>query len=143
MAFEQRPNVDVLVPLRHAEGEVAEWVWADVDPTREQALVLPRDERPVVPDDVADRIGHLLILLSAVIVRRHRRRPVRSYGSKVPCGCVDGVASWTILVSSSMDSRPSGVGTKPDGSTGQANLALWSGSVLSPASSSASLRMKT
>ena len=50
--------MDVLVPLRHAESEVAERVRADVDAPGKQAVALLRRERPIVPDDVADRISH-------------------------------------------------------------------------------------
>jgi len=60
--------MDVLVPLRHADGQVAERVRADVDAPGQQAVALLRGERPIVPDDVANRIGHRL-LLSAAIVR--------------------------------------------------------------------------
>ena len=56
MTLEERPQVDILVPLRDADREVAERVRANVDATRQQPLVLHRGESPVVPDDVADRI---------------------------------------------------------------------------------------
>ncbi len=67
MAFEQVPHMHVLIPLRHADGEVAERVRADVDAPGEQAIVLLRGERPIVPDDVAHRIDHRRLLLA-----RHR-----------------------------------------------------------------------
>jgi hypothetical protein len=69
VAFEQAPQMHVLVPLRDANGEVAELVRADVDASGEQAIALLRGERPIVPDEVAHRVGHLR-LLPAVIVRR-------------------------------------------------------------------------
>ena len=85
VTFEQGPQVGVLVPLRHADGEVAERVRADVDSPGEQAVALLRGERPIVPDDVAHRIGHRL-LLSAAIVRRvcseRIRRPRARRGSR-------------------------------------------------------------
>jgi len=60
MAFQERPDVDVLVPLGHAEGEVAELVGSDVDAERQQPVALLGGERPVVADDVLDRVGHVL-----------------------------------------------------------------------------------
>ena len=68
MPFEQGPEVDVLVPLRHPHGEVAEPAQADVDAPVEQPVALLRGERPIVADDVRDRVGHRF-LLSAAIVR--------------------------------------------------------------------------
>ena len=49
VAFEQRPDVDVLVPLRHADGEVAELVRADVDASGEEAVSLLRGRTPGSP----------------------------------------------------------------------------------------------
>ena len=48
--------MDVLVPVRDADRQVAERVRADVDAARKQPLVLHRRERPVVADEVADGI---------------------------------------------------------------------------------------
>jgi hypothetical protein len=56
MTLEEHPHVEVLVPLRDADREVAERVRADVDAALQQPLVLHRGEPPVVADDVADRI---------------------------------------------------------------------------------------
>jgi hypothetical protein len=56
MALEESAQVDILVPFRDADRQVAERVRADVNAARHQALVLRRGEPPVVPDDVADRI---------------------------------------------------------------------------------------
>jgi len=44
VALEERPHVDVLVPLGDADGQVAQGVRADVDATGEEAGVLLRDE---------------------------------------------------------------------------------------------------
>ena len=67
VALEERPDVDVLVPLGHAERQVAELVRRDVDAARQQAVALLRRERAVVADDVRDRVGHRVT--SGVIVR--------------------------------------------------------------------------
>jgi hypothetical protein len=50
--------VEVLVPLGDTVREVAERIRGDVDAARGQPVALMRDERPVVPDDVLDRIRH-------------------------------------------------------------------------------------
>jgi len=73
VAFEQGSQVDVRLPFRHADGEVAERIRADVDASGEQAVALPLGERPIVPDNLANRIGNRL-LLRAAIVRRGTRR---------------------------------------------------------------------
>ena len=57
--LEERPEVDVLVPLGDADRQVAQLVRRDVDAARGEAVALLRRERPVVPDDVRDRVGHL------------------------------------------------------------------------------------
>ena len=59
MTLQQRPSVDVLVPLGHPEGEVTERVRGDVDAARQQAVALLGREGAVVADDVRDRIGHI------------------------------------------------------------------------------------
>ena len=64
----------VLVPLGHTDGEVAEGVRADVDAPVEQPGVLLRGERPIVPDDVAHRIGHRRLLSAAIVGRGGHRR---------------------------------------------------------------------
>ena len=56
--FEKGPYVDVLIPLGHSDGEVAQLVRRDVDSPGQQTIALLGGERPVVPDDVLDRIGH-------------------------------------------------------------------------------------
>ena len=53
------PSVDVLVALRCAEGEVAQLVRRNVDAAREQAVTLQGSERPVVADEVRDRVAHI------------------------------------------------------------------------------------
>jgi hypothetical protein len=50
--------VDVEVPVGDAVGEVAQGVRRDVDTAGGEPVALQRRERPVVPDDVADRISH-------------------------------------------------------------------------------------
>src|SRR5947199_4231332 len=69
VALEECAQMDVLVPVRDADGQVAQRVRADVDAAREQALVLHRRESAVVPDDVADRISHRVATLRAVMLR--------------------------------------------------------------------------
>jgi hypothetical protein len=58
VALQERPDVHVLVPLGHAEGEVAERVRSNVDSACEEAVALLGREPPVVADDVRDRVGH-------------------------------------------------------------------------------------
>src|SRR3954468_8273478 len=60
MTLQQGSHVHVLVPLGHAEREVAERVRGDVDAARQQAVSLLRRERAVVADDVRDRVGHVV-----------------------------------------------------------------------------------
>jgi hypothetical protein len=57
VSLEERPDLDVLVPLRDSEGEVTELVRGDVDAARQQAVALLCRERPIVADDVRDRLG--------------------------------------------------------------------------------------
>jgi hypothetical protein len=59
----------VLVPLRHANGEVAEGVRADVDASGEQAIALLSGERPIVPEEVTHRVGHRRLLSAAIVGR--------------------------------------------------------------------------
>ena len=68
MALEQRPLVDVQVPVGDADGEVAECVWRDVDAADGKTVALHRREGSIVPDDVGDRI-----------TRRHVAPPPPSY----------------------------------------------------------------
>src|SRR6476660_4240906 len=67
MAFKQVPDVHVLVPLRNTDGEVAERIRADVDAPGQKAFILLRGERPIVPDDVVNRIGHRRPLSAATL----------------------------------------------------------------------------
>ena len=55
MALEQGPDVHVMVPLRPADGEVAERLRADVDAWGDKAAGLLRGECSTVPADVAHR----------------------------------------------------------------------------------------
>src|SRR5829696_4808599 len=68
MALEQRPLVDVQVPVGDADGEVAECVWRDVDAAGGKTVALHRREGSIVADDVGDRI-----------TRRHVAPPPPSY----------------------------------------------------------------
>src|SRR6266545_716578 len=68
MALEQRPLVDVQVPVGDADGEVAECVWRDVDAADGKTVALHRREGSIVPDDVGDGI-----------TRRHVAPPPPSY----------------------------------------------------------------
>jgi len=49
----------VLVPLGHADREAAERIRGNVHAPGQQAVALLGRERPVVADDVRDRVGHL------------------------------------------------------------------------------------
>src|SRR3954470_13813177 len=55
MALEQRPLVDVQVPIGDANGEVAEPVPCDVDAAGSKTVALHRGEGSIVPDDLGDR----------------------------------------------------------------------------------------
>src|SRR5712664_1551870 len=74
VALEECAQMDVLVPVRDADRQVAQRVRADVDAAREQPLVLHRRESAVVPDDVADRISHRAATLRAIMPRGPRAR---------------------------------------------------------------------
>jgi hypothetical protein len=67
-AFEQRPLLDVQVPVGDADGQVAERVRRDVDPAGEKPVVLHRGEGSIVPDDLGDRIRRRHAALSFAIV---------------------------------------------------------------------------
>ena len=56
--LEAGPEVEVLIPLRDAERQVAQLVGRDVDAPRGEAVALLRRERAVVADEVRDRVGH-------------------------------------------------------------------------------------
>ena len=58
VTFDEPAHMHVLVPLGHPVREVAEFVRGDVDAACGQPVSLLRGERPVVPDDVLDRICH-------------------------------------------------------------------------------------
>ena len=74
LPFQQPAEVDVLVPVGHAIGQVAQGIRGDVDAARRQTRPLGRGERPVVPDDVPDRIGHPGLPLPARSDERVERR---------------------------------------------------------------------
>jgi hypothetical protein len=50
--------MDVQVPLRDADGEVAQRVRLDVDATTGESLALLCRERAVIADEISDRVGH-------------------------------------------------------------------------------------
>src|SRR6188768_775978 len=75
MALEQRPDMDVLVPLGDAVREMAGLIRAHVDAALEQPLMLPCCEGPVVADDVTHRIGHCLLLPARHAPARSRDSP--------------------------------------------------------------------
>jgi hypothetical protein len=56
--LEEGPEVDVLVPFRDADRQVTELVRRDVDTARDEPVALQRRERPIVADEVRDRVGH-------------------------------------------------------------------------------------
>ena len=56
MALEQRPLMDVEIPIGNADSQVAERVRRDVDAAGEKTVALHRREGPVVPDDLGDQI---------------------------------------------------------------------------------------
>ena len=58
MSLEQGALLDVQVPIRDTDGEVAERVGRDVDAAGNETVALHRRERSIVPDDVRDRIRH-------------------------------------------------------------------------------------
>src|SRR5215475_15100608 len=60
MALEQAADVEVLVVLGDAVCQVAQRIRRDVDSARAQPVLLAGEERPVVTEDVRDRVGHLL-----------------------------------------------------------------------------------
>lgn len=59
VALQERTDVEVLIPLGHAKGKVAERVRGDVDAAGQHSVALLCRERPIVADDVRNRIGHL------------------------------------------------------------------------------------
>src|SRR5262245_43655233 len=56
MTLEQRALVDVEVPIRDPDREVAERVGRDVDAAGNKTVALHRREGSIVPDDLGDRI---------------------------------------------------------------------------------------
>ena len=60
VALEQAADVEVLVVLGDAVCQVAQRIRRDVDFARAQPVLLAGEERPVVTEDVRDRVGHLL-----------------------------------------------------------------------------------
>src|SRR6187401_3201271 len=66
--LEERPLVNIEIPIGDAHGEVAQRVRIDVDAAGAKTVTLHRRERSVVPDDVGDRIRG-----------RHDASPLRSY----------------------------------------------------------------
>ncbi len=65
--LEERPEVNVLVPLGDPDRQVAQLVRRDVDAARGKAIALHRRERAIVADEVRDRVGQRVT--SGVIVR--------------------------------------------------------------------------
>src|SRR5215210_1487852 len=72
MALEQRPLVDVKVPVGDADGEVAERVGRDVDAAGNKTVALHRREGSIVPDDLGDWISRRHVTSSSAIVRDAR-----------------------------------------------------------------------
>ena len=68
MALEQRPLVDVQVPICDADGEVAQRGGRDIDAAGRESVALHRRECAIVADDLGDRIR-----------RRHAASPPRAY----------------------------------------------------------------
>ena len=57
MALEERPLVDIQVPIGDADGEVAERIGRDVDAASEETIALHRREGSIVPDHIRYRIS--------------------------------------------------------------------------------------
>ena len=96
--LEERPEVDVLVPLGDADRQVAQLVRRDVDAARGEAVALQGRERTVVADEVRDRVGHRVtsgaivraVILAAVgSTSRLRCSPARNapWNAEVTAGC--------------------------------------------------------
>jgi len=60
VALEQTAEVEVLVVIRNPVRQVAQRIRRDIDSARAQPVLLAGEERPVVTEDVLDRVGHLL-----------------------------------------------------------------------------------
>jgi len=72
--LEERPEVDVLVPLGDAERQVAQVVRRDVDAARGEAIALQRRERAIVADEVRDRVGRRVTSGDILPAASHRQR---------------------------------------------------------------------
>jgi hypothetical protein len=72
MPLEQRPLMDVQVPIGDADGEVAERIRRDVDAAGNETVALHRREGSIVPDDLGDRIRRHHLASSSAIVRGTR-----------------------------------------------------------------------
>src|SRR4051794_34584821 len=68
MALRKRPLVDVKVPIRDADGEVAERVGRDVDAAGKKTVALHSRESAIVADDLGDRIRRRHVASSSGIV---------------------------------------------------------------------------
>ena len=79
MALEERPLVDVQIPVGDAHGEVTERVRRDVDAAGKKTVALHRREASIVPDDLGNRIRcrHVASL------RHHRTRCNAGHTSRV------------------------------------------------------------
>jgi hypothetical protein len=66
VTLEQCALAEIEVPVGDANGEVAERVGRDVDPTGEKTVVLHRREGSIVPDDLRDRIRRRHVASSRV-----------------------------------------------------------------------------
>src|SRR5262249_19371406 len=72
MALEERPLVDVQIPVGDADREVAERVGCDVDAAGNKTVTLRRREGSIVSDDLGDRIRCRHVASSSAIVRDAR-----------------------------------------------------------------------
>jgi hypothetical protein len=80
MPLEQRALVDVQIPVRDANGEVAERVRRDVDAEGREPVALHRREGSIVPDDLCDRIRHRHV----AILSRDLSPERGAYGIRTP-----------------------------------------------------------
>ena len=83
MPLEQRPLVDVQVPVGDADGEVAERVGGDVDAAGKKTVALHRGEGSIVADDLGDRIRP-----------RHVASSSASYDSQEPARGREALVGW-------------------------------------------------
>jgi hypothetical protein len=95
MALEERPLVDVQIPIGDADGEVAECVGCDVDAAGRKTVALHRREGSIVPDDFGDWIR-----------RRHVTPPPQSYEMQEALDLGIGAAPIVLVKTIPRHTRP-------------------------------------